>query len=166
MIKTEQLLTSSLVSRRYQLGSPAQPIFNIDIRDSNIHLNRLVSVIKAHIAKELSCVDNNTMITFEDFKRLDIRIGKVLFAEKVAGTDKLLRMEIDFGEEKRQVVAGIAESYLPEQITGKEVPVLMNLEPRKIRGIESQGMILAVVFEGKPVLMHPDQEVPPGSIIR
>jgi methionine--tRNA ligase beta chain len=106
------------------------------------------------------------MITFEDFKKLDIRIGKVLFAEKVAGTDKLLRMEIDFGEEKRQIVAGIAESYQPEQMTGREVPVLMNLEPRKIRGIESQGMILAVVSEGKPVLMHPDQEVAPGSIIR
>jgi methionine--tRNA ligase beta chain len=106
------------------------------------------------------------MITFEDFKKLDVRIGKIVFAEKVADTDKLLRLEIDFGIEKRQVVAGIAEAYLPEQIIGKEIPVLMNLEPRKIRGIESQGMILAVGIEGKPVLMHPDQEVPPGSIVR
>jgi methionine--tRNA ligase beta chain len=106
------------------------------------------------------------MITFEEFKKLDIRIGKIVFAEKVAGADKLLRLEIDFGMEKRQVVAGIAEAYQPEQILGKEIPVLMNLEPRKIRGVESQGMILAVGIEGKPVLMHPDQEVPPGSIVR
>ncbi|HMK48410.1 MAG TPA: methionine--tRNA ligase subunit beta [Thermodesulfovibrionales bacterium] len=106
------------------------------------------------------------MITFEDFKKLDIRIGKVLFAERVVGTDKLLRMEIDFGSEKRQIVAGIAESYQPDSMIGREVPVLMNLEPRKIRGIESQGMILAVDVEGKPILMHPDHEVPPGSIIR
>ncbi|MFA5822644.1 MAG: methionine--tRNA ligase subunit beta [Thermodesulfovibrionales bacterium] len=115
--------------------------------------------------KPPQCVDNSTMITFEEFKKLDIRIGKIVFAEKVAGTDKLLRLEIDFGMEKRQVVAGIAEAYQPEQILGKEIPVLMNLEPRKIRGVESQGMILAVGIEGKPVLMHPDQEVPPGSVV-
>ena len=106
------------------------------------------------------------MITFEDFKKLDIRIGKIVTAEKVMGTDKLLKLEIDLGAEKRQLVAGIAESYLPDQIIGREVPVLINLEPRSIRGIESQGMILAVGVDGKPVLLHPDNEVPPGSIIR
>ena len=107
------------------------------------------------------------MITFDDFKKLDIRIGKVLSAEKVEGTDKLLRLEIDFSTEKRQVVAGIAECYQPESLVGKEIPVLMNLEPRSIRGVVSQGMILAAVnADGKPVLMHPDSEVPPGSIIR
>jgi methionine--tRNA ligase beta chain len=106
------------------------------------------------------------MITFDDFKKMDIRIGKIIAAEKVEGTDKLLKLEIDLGVEKRQLVAGIAESYLPDQIIGTMVPVLINLEPRSIRGVESQGMILAVGVEGKPVLMHPDREVPPGSIIR
>ena len=106
------------------------------------------------------------MITFDDFKKLDIRIGKILAAEKVQGTDKLLKLEIDFGIEKRELVAGIAEIYQPEQVIGKEIPVLMNLEPRTIRGIVSQGMILAADVEGKPVLMHPEKEVPPGSIIR
>lgn len=106
------------------------------------------------------------MITFDDFRKLDIRIGKILSAEKVEGTDKLLKLEIDFGVEKRQLVAGIAETYQPDQLLGKEVPVLMNLEPRKIRGTESQGMILAADAGGKPVLMHPAREVPPGSVVR
>ncbi len=106
------------------------------------------------------------MITFDDFKKMDMRIGKVLSAEKVEGTDKLMKIEIDLGTEKRQLVAGIANIYEPLSLIGKEIPVLMNLEPRKIRGIESQGMILAVDVGGKPVIMHPEREVPPGSIIR
>jgi methionine--tRNA ligase beta chain len=106
------------------------------------------------------------MITFEDFKRLDIRIGRILLAEKVEGTDKLMKLEIDFGTEKRQVVAGIAEFCQPDQLTGKEIPVLVNLEPRTIRGTESHGMILAADVEGKAVLLHPEKEVPPGSVVR
>ena len=106
------------------------------------------------------------MIAFEDFKKLDIRIGKILLAVKVEGTDKLMRLEIDFGMEKRQVVAAIAEFYQPEQLVGKEIPVLVNLEPRTIRGTESHGMILAADVEGRAVLLHPEEEVPPGSIIR
>ena len=106
------------------------------------------------------------MITFDDFKKLEIKIGKILSAEKVEGTDKLLKLVIDFGTEKRQIVAGIAETYQPDRIIGKKVPVLMNLEPRSIRGVESQGMILAADVAGKPILLHPDGEVPPGSEVR
>ena len=106
------------------------------------------------------------MITFDDFRKLEIKIGEILSAEKVEGTDKLLKLEIDFGTEKRQLVAGIAESYQADQVVGKEIPVLMNLEPRSIRGVESQGMILAADVAGKPILLHPDGEVPPGSEVR
>ncbi len=106
------------------------------------------------------------MITFDDFKKLEIKIGKILSAERVEGTDKLLKLEIDFGAEKRQIVAGIAETYQPDQIIGREVPVLTNLEPRSIRGVESQGMILAASVDGKPFLLHPDRDVPPGSEVR
>jgi methionine--tRNA ligase beta chain len=106
------------------------------------------------------------MINFDDFTKLDIRVGKIISAEKVEGTEKLLRLVIDLGTEQRQIVAGIAESYLPDQIVGKEIPLLVNLEPRKIRGIESQGMILAADVEGKPVLLHPEREVSPGSLVR
>ncbi len=106
------------------------------------------------------------MITFEDFKKLEIKIGKIVSAEKVEGTDKLLRLEVDFGQEKKQVVAGIAQCYEAEQLINKEVPVLVNLEPRKIMGVESQGMLLVAAENDRLVLLHPDREVSPGSLIR
>ncbi len=105
------------------------------------------------------------MITFEDFKKLEIRIGKILSAQKVEGTDKLLKLEVDIGKEKRQLVAGIAQYYEPEELINKQIPVLVNLEPRKIRGVESQGMLLAATEGEAPILLHPDKEVSPGSLI-
>jgi methionine--tRNA ligase beta chain len=106
------------------------------------------------------------MVTFDDFMKLDIRIGTVTAADKVAGADKLIRLELDLGGEHRQVVAGMASTYMPEEFIGRQVPILVNLEPRKLRGVESQGMILAVDVDGKPVLLLPDREVPPGSVVR
>jgi methionine--tRNA ligase beta chain len=106
------------------------------------------------------------MITYDEFMRLDIRIGTVTTADKVAGADKLIRLEIDLGAEQRQVVAGMATAYRPEEFVGKQVPILVNLEPRRLKGIESQGMILAVDVSGQPVLLLPDKEVPAGSMVR
>ncbi len=106
------------------------------------------------------------MITYDDFIKLDIRIGTVTSAEKVQGTDKLIRLEIDLGEGTRQVVAGMALTYTPQDFIGKQVPILVNLEPRKLRGIESQGMILAADAGGKPIMLIPEREVPPGSAVR
>ena len=106
------------------------------------------------------------MVTFDDFLKLDIRIGTVPAADKVQGADKLIRLELDMGGEVRQVVAGMAPAYAPEEFIGKQVPLLVNLEPRKLRGIESQGMILAADVDGKPVMLIPDKEVPPGSVVR
>jgi methionine--tRNA ligase beta chain len=106
------------------------------------------------------------MITFDDFMKLDIRIGTVTAADKVQGADKLIRLELDMGGETRQVVAGMAQTYTPEEFIGKQVPILVNLEPRKLRGVESQGMILAADIDGKPVMLIPDREVPPGSVVR
>ncbi|PIP24856.1 MAG: methionine--tRNA ligase subunit beta [Candidatus Nealsonbacteria bacterium CG23_combo_of_CG06-09_8_20_14_all_36_12] len=106
------------------------------------------------------------MITFEDFKKLEIRIGKVLSVEKVEESDKLLKLEIDLGKEKRQIVVGMAEFFEPEYFLNKELLVFVNLEPRKFKGIESQGMVLAVDVNKKPVLLVPEKEVPPGSIIK
>ena len=106
------------------------------------------------------------MISFDDFMKLDIRIGTVTAADTVEGADKLIRLELDLGGEHRQVVAGIASTYTPEELIGRQVPILVNLEPRKLRGVESQGMILAVDVDGKPVLLLPDREVPAGSVVR
>ncbi len=79
------------------------------------------------------------------------------------GTDKLIKLEIDFGNEKRQVLTGVAEFLEPSHFVGKQIPVFTNLEPRKFKGEESQGMILAVDVDGKPVLLHPEKEVPNGA---
>ena len=106
------------------------------------------------------------MATFKDFQKLDIRIGKIIAAEKVAGTDKLIKLEVDFITEHRQILAAVAEFFTPEYLVGKEIPVLLNIEPRKFKGIESHGMMLAADVEGKPILLHPEKEIPPGSIVK
>lgn len=105
-------------------------------------------------------------ISFSDFQKLDIRIGKVKAASKVEGTDKLLKLTMDMGDGDRTLVAGIADVYNAKEIVGREIPVLANLEPRNIKGIESNGMILAADVEGKPVILKPDREVPAGTKVR
>ncbi len=102
-------------------------------------------------------------ITYDDFKKLKIVIGKIIEAEKVPDADKLLKLIVDIGTEKRQIVSGIAAWYFPEDLIGKQIPVLINLEPRKFRGVESQGMILAADFNESAVLLHPGKEVLNGS---
>ena len=108
------------------------------------------------------------MISIEDFKKVDIRIGKVLSAERIEGSDKLLKIMFDVGEEApRQVLAGIAESTPdPSALVGKEIPVVLNLEPRRLRGETSYGMILCADGGEGPVLLHPALEIPPGSIVK
>ena len=106
------------------------------------------------------------MIKFEDFKKLDRRIGKVLVAEKIKGSDKLIKLEVDLGKEKKQLVVGMAEFFPPEYFLNKELVILVNLEPRKFKGVESQGMVLAVDVGGTPILLYPENDVPPGSIVK
>jgi len=102
-------------------------------------------------------------VTFAEFKRLDLRIGRVVSARRIPGTDKLLVLEVDLGGETRQLVAGLAPYYTPESLVGREVVVVANLEPKVIRGVRSEGMLLAADVDGRPVLLRPDEEVPPGS---
>ena len=109
----------------------------------------------------------NLMISFNDFKKLDIKIGTVVSAEKVPDTDKLIKLILDIGDEERQVIAGIAEAYPDtDELVGKQIPILINLEPKELRGEISHGMILAADDDGTPVLIHPDKQVTPGSVIR
>jgi len=114
------------------------------------------------------------MINYDDFSKLDIRIGTILEAEKVEGADKLLKLKVDLGDDPsnpsgqniRTIVAGIAQTYKPEALIGKQMPILTNLEPRTLRGIESQGMILAAVVDEKAIILKPGKKVPPGTKVR
>jgi methionine--tRNA ligase beta chain len=106
------------------------------------------------------------MINIEDFFKVEIKVGKVLTAERIEGSEKLLKLGIDLGEENpRQILSGIAKVVAPEEITGKLVPVVSNLAPRMMMGMESQGMILCA-DDGAPVLLHPADDVPPGSVVK
>lgn len=110
-----------------------------------------------------------TMIGYDDFAKIELRIGTIVGAERIEGTDRLVKLSIDLGEEApRQIVAGIAQAVAdPGELVGRQVPILVNLEPRTIRGVESQGMILAAGgADGLPVLLHPGHEVPAGSAIQ
>ena len=107
-------------------------------------------------------------ISIDDFAKVEMRVGLVKSAEKVAGADKLLKLEVDIGDEVRQIVAGIATAYAPEQLVGRKVAVVVNLAPRKLRGVESNGMILAASAapDGKPVLASFLEDVPVGSRLK
>jgi len=108
-------------------------------------------------------------INFDDFSKLDIRIGTITEVEKVENADKLLRLMVDVGEEReRQILSGIAEHFSePETLLGRQVPVLVNLTPRTIRGHESQGMILYIVEDNLTMTLEPSEKnIPPGTPIR
>jgi len=110
----------------------------------------------------------NAKIGIDDFAKVEMRVGEVKSAERVAGADKLLKVMVDVGDEVRQIVAGIATVYQPEQLVGRKVVVVVNLQPRKLRGVESNGMIVAASVgpEGKPVLAGFLEDVPIGSRLK
>ena len=106
-------------------------------------------------------------ISIEDFAKVDLRVGQVKSAERVAGTDRLLKLIVDIGTEERQLVAGIAAAYQPEQVVGRKVVIVANLEPRKLRGVESNGMVVAATRpDGSPVLCTFLEDVPPGARLK
>ncbi|MBU0953208.1 MAG: methionine--tRNA ligase subunit beta [Nanoarchaeota archaeon] len=102
-------------------------------------------------------------ISYDHFARLDLRIGTITAAEPVEHADKLLRLDVEIGEETRHLIAGIADTYNPVDLVGRQIVVVTNLAPKTIRGIESNGMLLAADVNGEPVLLRPDQEVPSGA---
>ncbi|MCL6532702.1 MAG: methionine--tRNA ligase subunit beta [Armatimonadetes bacterium] len=105
-------------------------------------------------------------ITIDDFKRIQIRVATIREAERIPKSDKLYKLTIDLGNETRTLVAGIAETYSPEELVGRQIAVLVNLQPAVIRGVVSEGMLLAADVDGKAVLLSPDREVPNGSVVR
>lgn len=118
-------------------------------------------------AKESAAMaETKPVITYEEFQRLDLRIAEVMAAERVPNTEKLLKLTVNDGQGQRVIVAGIATHYRPEELVGRKIVLLANLQPARIRGIESQGMLLAAGEGAIISLLQPDQDVPPGTVVR
>jgi len=115
-----------------------------------------------------AAAEADSKITIDDFLKVELRVGQIKVAEKVKGADKLLRMEVDIGNEVRQIVAGIAKAYEPEKLIGRKVVIVTNLQPRKLRGLESNGMIVAASLgdDGLPVLAGFLEDVPVGAKLK
>jgi len=161
LIKFEDFYKINILKSGVQLGQPMYLFTKIEDEIIEQQIQKLQS--------EQSEKQNNfkPMIQFDDFEKMDIRVGNILKAEKVPETDKLLKLTIDLGGEERIVVSGIAEYYQPEKIIGQQVSILVNLQPRKIKGIESQGMILMAEDEsGSLAFVSPTEKVGSGSVIR
>jgi methionine--tRNA ligase beta chain len=107
-----------------------------------------------------------TMATYEDFKKLEIKTARILDVKEHPSADRLYVLDIDIGTEKRQIVAGIKAHYTPEQLKGKNIAVITNLEPAVIRGIESNGMLLAASGNESLSILTLDKDIPPGSKIK
>jgi methionyl-tRNA synthetase len=140
--------------------SPTEP--GVDVTKSG--LKSPPPVLPAAGAEELT-----SFIEIDDFAKVDLRAGQVLSAERLPKSDKLLLLKIDLGEEQpRQVLAGIAQYYEPEKLVGRKVVVVANLKPRKLRGFESQGMVVAASYgeEGRPVLATFTEDVPNGARLK
>src|SRR5690606_9980149 len=130
-------------------------------------IDKLAATKTANNSDQLKQVEpQKETIQYDDFSKMDIRVGTILEAQKMAKANKLLILKVDTGIDVRTIVSGIAESFTPEEVIGRKVSVLVNLAPRNLRGTESQGMILmANNAEGKLVFINPDAEAPNGQII-
>jgi methionyl-tRNA synthetase len=158
-----QAASSILVSENQVINQPEILFAKIDDSFVENEVNKL----KNDIAMQTDLPQQKELVSFDDFTKMDIRLGTILAAEKVEKADKLLQLTVQTGIDTRTIVSGIAEHYLPEDIVGKTVAVLLNLAPRKIRGIESQGMILmAENEEGKLSFMIPEKLFGAGGEIR
>jgi methionyl-tRNA synthetase len=127
-------------------------------------VKELDALLQKRVAEANQKTEKIPMVTFEEFQKLDIRTGKVLSAEPVPKSNKLLKLQIDIGTETRQIVAGMQQYYKPEELVGKDVVVVTNLAPAKIFGVESNGMVLAAGENAS--LLVPFRPVEPGSKIR
>lgn len=150
-----------------QLNQPVLLFEKIEDAQVEAQVQKLLDTKKANELKNHQAAPVRENIDFEDFMKLDIRVGKVLECQKVLKADKLLQFKIDDGLGGRTIVSGIAKHYNPEDLVGKQVCFVANLAPRKLKGIESQGMILSAEdADGKLVVVEPEQHVKPGSEVK
>lgn len=155
-----------LLKEGHQLGKSELLFEKIEDEEVQKQLNKLEESAKSQEVEIVNLEPAKDEATFDDFMKMDIRTATILEAEKVKKADKLLKLKVDTGLDVRTVVSGIAEHFSPDEVVGKQVCLLANLAPRKIRGVESQGMILmAENAEGKLVFVRPEQAIENGMVI-
>jgi methionyl-tRNA synthetase len=176
MLEWENAGKMKLLSVGYSLRSPELLFRQIEDGEVNAQLEKLRTASARRAAEDAAAADGQgeagtkaiapvkPEIVYDDFAKLDLRVGTILTAEKVEKADKLLKLSVDLGNEQRTIVSGIAQHFKPEEIKGRQVVVVVNLAPRKMRGIESNGMILmAEDPAGRLHFVQPGEKIPPGS---
>ncbi|MCF6212591.1 MAG: methionine--tRNA ligase [Flavobacteriaceae bacterium] len=149
----------TLIKPGHQISKPELLFAKIEDTEIQIQLDKLAATKQENEAESKFVEPQKEVVSFDDFTKLDIRIGTIVEAEKVAKTKKLLKLKVDVGMDVRTIISGIAESFTPEELIGKKVTVLVNLAPRTIRGVESQGMILMTdTPDGKLAFIEPEKE--------
>jgi len=173
ILKTENKLSwdtisenSDLIPAGHKIGEAELLFAKIEDEEIQKQVDKLEATKTANKAENKKAEPQKDLIQYEDFAKMDLRVGTILEAEKMPKANKLLVLKIDTGIDIRTIVSGIAESFSPEEIIGKKVTVLANLAPRNLRGVESQGMILMTTNpEGKLVFVNPDAEAGNGETI-
>ena len=160
------LESSDLIEAGHHIGEAELLFAKIEDEQIKMQVDKLEATKTANIAENKKMEPQKDLIQFEDFAKLDLRVGTIIEAEKMPKANKLLVLKVDTGIDVRTIVSGIAESFSPEEVVGKKVTVLVNLAPRNLRGVESQGMILMTNnAQGKLVFVNPDAEVGNGETI-
>jgi methionyl-tRNA synthetase len=150
----------------HSLQEPALLFAKIDDAVVNAQVQKLLDTKQANALAAATVTPAKENVSFDEFGKMDLRVGTIIAAEKVAKTKKLLKLTIDTGLDQRTIVSGIAESFIPEALIGQQAMVLLNLAPREIKGIQSQGMLLlAENADGTLALMQPGSAVRNGSPI-
>ena len=169
VLKWDNIGQENLLPAGHQLGKAELLFEKIEDEAINAQMERLENIRKANAAAAAAAAPvepQKEECTFDEFGKMDIRTATVIEAERVPKTDKLLKLTIDTGIDQRVIVSGIAEYYTPEQMIGKQICILANLAPRKIRGIESKGMILmAKQPDGKMRIVAPEEKLCNGATV-
>jgi len=158
---------TDLLKPGHVISKPGLLFEKIEDEEINRQVEKLMATKKTNEATGIKTPPAKDTVSFDDFTKIDIRTATVLEAEKVPKTTKLLKLKIDTGIDVRTIVSGIAEYFEPQSLIGRQISIVANLEPRKIKGIESKGMILmAEDHDGKLVLVAPLEKVSNGSMIK
>ncbi len=163
----EEAGSCNILKQEHKINKASLLFARIEDSEVEAQVNKLLATKKQNDMDNATVTEQKPSIEFDDFTKLDIRVGTIIEAEKLAKTKKLLKLVIDTGIDKRTVVSGIAEYYKPEEIIGKQVSILVNLKPRELRGIESQGMVLmAENSDGTLAFVQPDKAINNGGEVK